>query len=72
MTKARPYGLRGALEIRTLIEELDGSDAKKKGDAEAARDALAKEMKMVPKVLERTFREIEEDPYTSFISEIWG
>lgn len=66
-----PYSLRGAHEIGTLIEELDGSHQKQSDDARATIDAVAQKLAIDAVVLERTLREIAEDPYTNFVREVW-
>jgi hypothetical protein len=78
LAKMRRFGLRGGQEINTLISEIDGEgeeDTQKreklKKQAEECRDVIAAELKMKPQVLERSMREIAEDPYTTFLSEVW-
>lgn len=78
LEKMRRFGLRGGQEIQTLISEIDGDyegDAKKRDDvakrAKKCRDLVAAELKMDPQALERSMREIAEDPYTRFLYDVW-
>ncbi len=68
LEKARRYSLRGAQEIYSLIDEMDDD----KPLAKHTLEKLAEELSIDPGVLERTFREIAEDPYTNFICEVWA
>lgn len=72
----RPFGLRGAFEIRTLISQMDNADP----DDEAVRDReraeellpmVATAINIDPLLLEHAFREIALDPYTAFLHNIW-
>ena len=68
----RQWSLRGAQEIANLISELDGDDP---ADQELARrtiDAAARMLSMDANALERTLREIADDPYTTFINAVWN
>lgn len=79
----RQHSLRGAQEISTIVDELDGKHpkdiaARKVNQteifAETARKALpllADDLQMDPIVLERMLREIAGDPYTQFICDVW-
>jgi len=73
LAEMRGCGLRGAQEIRTLIDEIDGSEDRP-ADAKRAATCLnkaAEVLKMHPKTFEWILREIAEDPYTQFLYEIW-
>lgn len=68
----RRYSLRGAQEIETFISELDGNfGTEAQARAKEALGEIAREMKKAPVSLERTFREIAEDPYTIFLCNAW-
>lgn len=77
--KMRGYGLRGAQEIASLIDELDGS-------VESGDPSVAKIQKMAEECVktvagelerkdlstfERVLRQVAEDPYTEFLCEVW-
>ena len=64
------YSARGAQEIASLIDELDGD----KEEAEAAKHTLslmAAKIELDEKVLARTLSEVALDPYTKFLRDIW-
>jgi len=67
----RPLGMRGAAEIKNLIDSYDDpADV----DHQRAVDALPKiaaAIKQDPATLQVAFREIAEDPYTIFLSSVW-
>ncbi|WP_342619799.1 hypothetical protein [Rhodoferax sp. GW822-FHT02A01] len=76
----RPFGLRGAVEIKNFINELD-FDTKGNTDAMAlanrdravaALPAIAAALQMDVNALQVPLREIAADPYTDFLSRIWG
>jgi hypothetical protein len=68
----RKNSLRGAQEIANFISELDDSkDQKAQARAKAALQQIAQELRKKPESLERTFREIAEDPYTQFLWNAW-
>jgi predicted flap endonuclease-1-like 5' DNA nuclease len=68
----RKHSLRGAQEIASFISELDDSkDRKAQARAKAALQQIAQELQKQPESLERTFREIAEDPYTQFLWNAW-
>ncbi|HEX4824719.1 MAG TPA: hypothetical protein VFV19_10415 [Candidatus Polarisedimenticolaceae bacterium] len=65
------YSMRGAMEIGTLIDDLDGGNAAASAAARATLTAGAKCIALDEAVLERTLREIAGDPYTLFIRAVW-
>jgi len=65
------FALRGAYEISTMVGELDAGTAQEQAGARRTIDALATNLQRDPVVLERTLREIAEDPYTKFILDFW-
>jgi len=73
----RPLGVRGAVEIRCLIQELDNVDAElasEKATHELAVTAfplIAAAIKQNPSTLQIAFRQIAEDPYTIFLQSVW-
>jgi hypothetical protein len=77
--KLTPMGMRGAVEIRHLINELDSSDdddpsspaAREKALAKAALPEIAAALGQSPITTEQAFRHISFDPYTCFLYQIW-
>jgi hypothetical protein len=73
----RPLGMRGAVEIRSLIQELDDVDAQSAPDkvaheqAVAAFPLIATTIKQDPATLQLAFRQIAADPYTIFLQRVW-
>jgi hypothetical protein len=68
----RKHSLRGAQEIASFISELDDPDDRKaQARAKAALEQIAHDLQKKPESLERTFREIAEDPYTQFLWNAW-
>jgi len=70
LAKLRVSSLRGAQEIASLVSELDS-----KGDQAIARatlEAAAATVGVGVAILERTLREIAEDPYTQFLRDVWA
>lgn len=72
LAKLRAWSLRGAQEIANLIMELDGDDESERGVAKDTLNAAARVVGVDPVAFERTLREIAEDPYTEFMSDVWG
>jgi hypothetical protein len=64
----RPLGLRGAFEISNLCDEV----AENEPTAIAVREKAASIMGMSPEVFQNVAEEIGEDPYTIFLTEMWG
>lgn len=67
----RVLGMRGACEIRNLIEELDDPKAKTLARRKAHVGAIAKKLEIDVEGCELMLREIAEDPHTTFIADIW-
>jgi hypothetical protein len=73
----RPLGMRGAVEIGCLIEELDDVDAQTplyKADHERAVSAfplIAAAIKQEPVTLQLVLRQIAGDPYSIFLKQVW-
>lgn len=78
LSALRPLGVRGAVEIKCLIDEYDdGANQDPEGKAAYERAAAA-----LPKIalklgqdvetLQITFRQIASDPFTIFLSRVWG
>jgi hypothetical protein len=68
----RPLGLRGSVEVGSLLEDLQSSDASKKAAAQATFDAAAKAVGVEPApAFQNVCEEIAQDPYTAFVSEVW-
>ncbi len=74
----RPFGLRGAIEIKNLINAYDNDksdDVEEKRDHEqacAAFPVIAKALNQDEATLQIVFREISEDPYCCFLHEVWS
>ncbi|HEX4240172.1 MAG TPA: hypothetical protein VHZ53_02095 [Steroidobacteraceae bacterium] len=74
----RPLGVRGAVELRCLIEELDDATAASPecqaahGRAAAAFPLLAAAVKQSPATFQIVMRQIADDPYTIFLTRIWS
>jgi hypothetical protein len=71
----RPFGIRGAVEIKCLMMDFDdeGTGADEIGSrakAIALMSQIAVAVKQSPEILEFAFRQIAEDPYTVFLYEI--
>lgn len=78
LAKMWRFGLRGGQEIYSLIAEIDKLfPSETRNPQEIAKQAkkclelVAAEMKMDPQALERSMREIAEDPYTRFLCDVW-
>ena len=73
----RALGLRGAIEIKNLIDAYDGAiknEARREEErarAVAAFPKIAAAVKQKPETLQIVFRQIAEDPYTMFLYSIW-
>lgn len=70
MDKIRPFGLRGAVEIRHFIDALGGKGAQ----AVRAKQALpevAKALGQTEPTLLNAFDEIARDPFTDYLFSIW-
>jgi hypothetical protein len=77
LSKIRPLGMRGAAEIKKLIDAYDdaaSTDSKRQEEharAVAAFPKIAAAIKQEPDTLQITFRQIAEDPYTIFLDRVW-
>jgi len=69
---ARKFGMRGALEIAGLYENLSSDNADTKAAAEGAFASIAAAVQLDPDGLKRTFMEIAGDPYTNFLASVWN
>jgi hypothetical protein len=73
----RPLGMRGAAEIRQLIEDFDRSGTLSPAEqiahdqAAAAFPLIAAAIKQDPATLQLVFREIAGDPFTDFLCSVW-
>jgi hypothetical protein len=73
----RPLGMRGAVEIKYLMDSYDTEDDADPIDLAAREDAqdvlplIAAAIKQSPSTLLTTFRQVAEDPFTIFLAEIW-
>jgi hypothetical protein len=67
----RVLGMRGACEVRNLIEGLDKGKAKMRERRKAQVEAIAKKLEVDVESCELMLREIAEDPHTTFIADIW-
>jgi predicted flap endonuclease-1-like 5' DNA nuclease len=83
----RPMGMRGAVEIESLIDELDyepaatpsAPDEQAAAQAKEAHDLavasfpkMAEKLAQTPETLQITFRQIAEDPFTIFLAKVWS
>ena len=69
---ARRYSLRGAHEILSLVQELDGDDIDEKAAAQHTVEQLATALELDGTVLTEVLRQIAYDPYTEFNYDIWS
>jgi hypothetical protein len=69
----RPLGLRGAVEVRSLLEDMDSDSNQKSQDcAKSTFCAAAKAVGIEPAAAFRSVcEEIANDPYTLFVWEVW-
>jgi hypothetical protein len=73
----RPLGMRGAVEIKDLVDDLDKGGSSDPAlvaahdRAAAALPLIAAAIKQTPATLELAFRQIAEDPYTVFLNRVW-
>jgi hypothetical protein len=77
LVKIRSLGLRGAIEIKNLIDGYDGAikneakRAEERARAVAAFPKIAAALNQEPETLQIVFRQIAKDPYTIFLYSIW-
>jgi hypothetical protein len=73
----RPLGMRGAVEIKYLMNDFDNGDSTDLEDQKAHERAttllpqIAAAVKQSPETLQFAFRQIADDPYTVFLENIW-
>ncbi len=72
----RPLGLRGAVEIRCLIEEYDDIDTEPTSQAAhdravAALPHIAQSFGQPVEAFQIALRQIADDPYTVFLAKVW-
>ena len=68
LEKVRLAGIRGAIEIRAFVSDLERNDP----EAKNAFVVVAGILEQDPATLLRAFREIASDPYTIFLFRTWG
>jgi hypothetical protein len=76
LDKLRPFGMRGACEIRHLVQDFDDDspDSARKAEhdrAVAAFPVIAAAVGLDIAALQITFREIAGDPYTEYLAQVW-
>jgi hypothetical protein len=72
----RPFGIRGAFEIKYLTDDLDREgdkpeDKEAREKAQALLQQIAVAVKVPQDLLQFAFEQIAGDPYTIFLYEIW-
>lgn len=70
--KLRTYSLRGAQEISSLVDELDGENEEERTLARKTLEESAAVVGVNAVAFERSLREIAADPYTDFICAVWA
>jgi len=68
----RPLGLRGAYEIRQLLDDLDSSDNKAKDAANKILPTVASTLGLDVDRASFVLRQVAYDPYTDFIYSTWS
>jgi hypothetical protein len=74
LDKLRPLGMRGAVEIKCLVDaydDLDVAGAAARACAVAALPKMAAAIGQDSSTLLITFRQISDDPFTDFLSSVW-
>lgn len=74
LEKLRPLGMRGAVEIKYLLDDFLSTDPARQADHERAVSAfpkLAAAIGQGPDTLQLVFCQIAEDPFTVFLHRIW-
>ncbi|MDN8616288.1 hypothetical protein [Variovorax ginsengisoli] len=77
LAELRVMGLRGAVEIKYLIDEIDDLDSEDpaaracQAAAAATLQALAVKLDMTTDTVQNALRQIAEDPFTIFLQEVW-
>ncbi len=69
--KLRSLSIRGAQEVRTMIDELEGTDSEEAKTAAKTLQAIAKMLGIEQNALRRTLEEVAYDPYTEFFCDVW-
>jgi hypothetical protein len=70
--KVRPMGLRGAMEVRTLVQQMASTTPAISGPANATFAVAAAAMAIPPEGFARALDEVAEDPYTKFLANVWA
>jgi hypothetical protein len=69
----RAYSVRGAFEASEVIEEYeDASDPEAKACADVVISQLADKLDIPREIVRKILRDIQNDPYTDFLREIWA
>jgi hypothetical protein len=77
LDRVRPLGMRGACEIKCLIDDYDNTAGETPEEQAAhalalqALPKIATAIKQEPETLQVVFRQIAEDPFTVFLEKIW-
>jgi hypothetical protein len=72
LKQARPYSLRGAQEIKFLMQQLQEGDKDEQKASDHVIQMLAKQWKMDAQALRYTLGQIADDPYTMFLWDVWA
>jgi hypothetical protein len=67
----RPLGLRGAVEIRNLCDDIKSDNQVQKLIADAALKKAASILALSPEEFQNVAAQIADDPYTVFLDETW-
>ncbi len=67
----RPFGIRGAMAVANLYDDMRSNKAGQKNPADAAFKAIAAAVKLDENGLKRGFEEIGEDPHVIFLNCLW-
>jgi hypothetical protein len=68
----RIMGMRGAVEIKNIMDALSGADELDRAQAARALPLLADKVGIKTESLIIVFKEIAEDPYSIFLESIWS
>ena len=71
MKDIRCFGLKGAVEIKHLLDDMERPDEASSTRAVAAFATVAETLKQTPETLMNAFREIAQDPFTLYLYEVW-
>jgi len=72
MDKLRPGGLRGALEIKDLVDDFQNEDSDIAAAAKKLLESMATATQLDVAQLQNACEQIAGDPYTEFLSEVWA